>query len=67
MQQAGIDTNEFKGHSVRGAATSKANKQGLSTQDIVDRANWSNAKTFMKFYYRETYTDVFQDKVLLLK
>ena len=64
MASAGIDTNMFKAHSVRGASTSKANKFGLSTQQIIDRANWSKARTFYRFYFRSTSSDQFQDKVL---
>ena len=64
MASAGIDTNLFKAHSVRGALSSKANKFSLSTQQIIDRANWSKARTFYRFYFRSTPSDQFQDKVL---
>ena len=64
MEKAGLDVNIFKAHSVRGASTSKANKLGLSTQQIMDRANWAKARTFYTFYYREIQNDAFQDKVL---
>ena len=37
---AGIDTTIFKGHSFKGASSSKA----------VTRAGWKNAVTFAKFY-----------------
>ena len=66
MTMAGIDVGKFQAHSVGGASTSKANKFGLSTQQILERANWAKAKTFYKFYNREVETDVFQDKVLQL-
>ena len=66
MAAAGIDVGKYKPHSVRGASTSKADKFGLSTAQILERANWSQATTFHKYYHREI-TDEFQDKVLSLE
>ena len=67
MLKAGVDIAKYKAHSLRGASTSKASGQGLSTQEIMDRANWSKAKTFYRFYHRDIIRrDVFQDKVLKL-
>ena len=63
MGLAGIDVTKFSGHSVRSASTSKAKRCGLSTPQVLERANWSNAGTFHKFYYREL-SDDFQQKVL---
>jgi integrase len=54
MSDAGIDTSQYKGHSTRAAAVSKAAAGGMSVQDILTRANWSNAGTFKKYYYRES-------------
>ena len=65
MGAAGIDTSVYKGHSVRGAATSKAKTLGLSSAQISARANWSRVETFHKFYYKGM-SDEFQNKVLLL-
>ena len=65
MEKAGIDIGKYKAHSVRGAVTSKANKLGLSTKQIMDRANWAKARTFFRFYNRDVQqTDEFQSKVL---
>ena len=64
MTKSGIDTERFKGHSVRGAVTSKARHTGLSVTQVLEKANWSAAKTFHKFYYREIENDKFQEKVL---
>ena len=62
MQSAGICTAIFQGHSVRSAATSKVATMGLSVQQILERANWSNSKTFYRFYYRsQMHSDNFQD------
>ncbi|XP_052098559.1 uncharacterized protein LOC127733257 [Mytilus californianus] len=50
---AGIDINIFKAHSFRCASTSAALASGCSIKDIMVTANWTCAKTFYKFYYRE--------------
>jgi hypothetical protein len=63
MSKADIDTSVFKAHSVRGALTSKA----LSTQQIIDRANWAKARTFYRFFHRGHNHDDFQEKVLSLE
>jgi site-specific recombinase XerD len=63
MCKAGIDTEKFKAHSVRGAATSKAMQGGMSVEQILEKANWSNAKTFYRFYYKSVNKDIFQMKV----
>ncbi|KAI8516362.1 hypothetical protein Bbelb_049430 [Branchiostoma belcheri] len=52
LQEAGIDTSRFTGHSTRGASVSAAARQGVSTKDILAAANWSTASTFKKFYNR---------------
>ena len=41
MAEAGVNTSVFKAHSTRAASTSKAQMQGLSTAQIIERANWS--------------------------
>lgn len=69
LSEAGIDTTVFKGHSLRSASTSKAAREGLSVADIVSRANWSNAKTFRKFYCRDKVVQKkpFEEVVLSIK
>jgi len=52
MTAAGIDTTKYQGHSTRAASTSRAKAAGLSVREIMDRANWRNAKTFHRFYDR---------------
>ena len=44
----------FKGHSFRGASTSKAVSLGLPLDVILNAADWKKAGTFAKFYQRET-------------
>ena len=62
---AGIDTNVFKAHSTRGACTSKANKFGLSVDQIMKKASWKSATTFQRFYNKPTQgEDLFTQTVL---
>ncbi|VDH93157.1 Hypothetical predicted protein [Mytilus galloprovincialis] len=70
MKLAGIDTTKFKAHSTRGSSTSKAKGQGVSISEILKIADWSNALTFKKFYFRplqeDSSNDQFSKKVLSL-
>ena len=52
LTEAGIDTDLFKGHSVRTAAASAAHKAGASIKDILKAGNWRRESTFRKFYYK---------------
>ena len=54
LSRAGIDTNIFKAHSVRGASASACNK-GIPLEDILRLADWSTDSTFRRFYYRPQY------------
>ena len=53
LSSAGINTEEFKAHSIRGAATSKAQAKGLSCKEIMEVAKWSKATTFGRHYLRK--------------
>ena len=53
LQEAGIDINTFKAHSVRGAACSTAAWLGVTLADILNVADWFNETTFQRFYHRE--------------
>ena len=65
MAASGIDTSVYKAHSTRSASVSKAKSQGLSVDQILQRANWSQANTFYKFYDKKVQLDnAFQDAVL---
>lgn len=64
MTAAGIDTDKYKAHSTRSAATSKAKAVGLSVSDIIAQANWSRASTFSRFYDRQTHNNDFAKAVL---
>lgn len=52
LELADINTSVFKAHSYRGSSTTAAYNAGCSMKVILDTANWSNAKTFQKFYYK---------------
>lgn len=69
MGRAGVDVDKYKAHSTRAASTSKAKAQGLSTELILKRADWSKASTFGRFYHKEieesdSTLDTYQEKVL---
>ena len=46
LHLAGIDTNTYKGHSVRSASTSAVKAAGVPINVIMSKAGWTNAKTF---------------------
>ena len=46
MTDAGVDTEQFKAHSTRGAATSRAAAKGLSCKDILEMAKWKKSAKF---------------------
>ena len=64
IRDAGIDTNIFKAHSVRAASTSAAAMLGISTNEILEAADWSTESTFQRFYYKPTHSSVFGKAVL---
>ena len=65
MAKSGIDVSVYKAHSTRSASTSKAKTQGVTTEEILHRANWSKAATFYRFYNRGTdVQSKFQNSVL---
>lgn len=49
MTLSGIDTAKFQAHSARGASTSKANNKGVSLNEILDMADWTNVSSFNFF------------------
>ena len=68
LKDAGIDTDEFKAHSTRGASTSKAQAMGLSCSEILEAARWSKMTTFKRHYLRDipkpSVKNAFQTTVL---
>ena len=53
LSDAGLDPGAFSAHSTRGAAASKAVKQGVPIESVLLSANWSKESTFRRFYLRE--------------
>ena len=52
LRSSGIDTSVFKAHSVRSASSSHAYARGVPIADILRTADWTNEKTFRKYYLR---------------
>lgn len=53
LETSGIDTNIFKAHSTRHAASSSAFKQGVPLEEIYRSAGWTQtSNTFARFYNR---------------
>ena len=61
MKECGIDSSQFKAHSIRGASGSKARASGAPLEHILALGNWSNKTTFEKFYFRKTPTSPTQE------
>jgi hypothetical protein len=53
LEDAGIDTSLFTGHSYRAASTSKADNLGVSPDVILKTADWTHSGTFRKFYKKD--------------
>lgn len=49
ITEAGIDTSYFKAHSTRAAAATSAKLNDVPVDDILQVAEWSNARTFQSF------------------
>ena len=64
LTAVGIDTAIFKAHSIRGASTSAASKLGVTTDDILNAADWSSESTFQRFYYKPVRNTTFATAVL---
>ncbi|KAG0931393.1 hypothetical protein G6F32_011682 [Rhizopus arrhizus] len=55
MAEAGIDTSNYKPHSIRSASSTKAVEKGSSIEEVKQHANWSRrAFTFEDYYYKPT-------------
>ena len=68
LKLAGVDTQIFTAHSVRGAASSKAFLHGLSVREVLDHGSWSRESTWQRFYHREVDSTAkkFQQGILKL-
>ena len=56
MSAAGIDTDKFKAHSTKAAATSAAEAADLPISYIMNQAGWSSERTFQKYYKKPILT-----------
>ena len=59
MSAAGIDSQIFKAHSVRGASTTAAANAFVRLSTIMSMADWSSASTLRTFYYEPLFNSDF--------
>ena len=64
LSRAGINTDLFKAHSVRGASTSKLSQLKVPVKEIMEKAAWSTECTFRKFYEKTIMPTDVSHKVL---
>ena len=64
LSLAGIDTSSFKAHSVRSASVSAAASAGVSTNQIMEAADWSSESVFQRFYYKHSSVNAVRVSVL---
>ena len=64
LDLAGVDTNKFKAHSTRGAASSASFKLGVSMKDILEAAGWCSDSTFSRFYHRPSASSMIAKAIL---
>ena len=50
LKMAGMDVEQYKSHSTRGAATSAAYRLGVPLNLILKRASWKSESSFAKYY-----------------
>ena len=64
LEDAGIDVSIFSAHSVRGASSSAAALAGVTTNVILEAADWSTESVFRRFYYKPRHSTTYGDAVL---
>ena len=52
LQLAGIDTDTFRSHSVRSTSATAAASAGITTNQIMEAADWRSESVFERFYYK---------------
>ena len=52
LRKAGIDTSQFKPHSCRSTATSKAKAMGISLEGVLKTGQWSDESPWRKHYHK---------------
>ena len=64
FRKAGIDTSQFKAHSCRAAATSKAKAMGIFLEGVLKRGQWSGESTWQKHHKPIQRNQTFETAVL---
>ena len=64
LEDSGIDVSIFSAHSIRGASSSAAAFAGVTTNDILEAADWSTESVFRRFYYKPRHSTTYGDVVL---
>ena len=67
MKNAGIDTEKWKAHSLRGAAATRLFDQGATLEMICELGRWAQASTFEKYYKRHKRPSTFGAGSLLVR
>lgn len=63
LVDAGINTDKFKSHSARAAATSAAKDLEVPIDHILAAAGWASERMFHKYYHKEIAEPEFQSWV----
>lgn len=69
LQESGVDTSIYSGHSTRHASTSAAFQRGVDIETIRKAAGWTpNSSSFARFYCRPVLTtSLYASQVILSK
>jgi len=67
MKAAGIDSQMFKAHSVRGTSTTAAANTFFPLSTIMSMADWSSPSTFRTFYHKPLFNSEYASGVLSSK
>lgn len=57
LAKSGIDVDLYTAHSVGAASVSKAKNQGVSIDETLFKAGWSNVKTVAVYYDKQIVTE----------
>ena len=64
LKLAGIDTATFKSHSVRSASATAAVSAGITTNQLMEAADWRLESVFERFYYKPFNSNLVGQAVL---
>lgn len=57
LAKSGIDVDLYTAHSVGAVSVSKAKNQGVSIDETLFKAGWSNVKTVAVYYDKQIVTE----------